>query len=117
MPELRNVNEESVRKNLEGSISSGRTPAEAAGEERWVTSLQLNQQTLSARTRREIIRLVDDWLREKVGADAFVGALLVAEAYAEFLAERVTLAPGTIGPLEIEVAWREWTLKLRDPTP
>ncbi len=104
-----NVNIESVQDTLEEQVRKGRTPVEAAGEVRWLAEAQRGQ-LHSDQTHQDIIQVIDEWLADKMGVpEEEVGPFVkVADAYAQFLGERVRFETSANPIGMVEVAWHEW---------
>jgi hypothetical protein len=99
-------------RSLDAEARDGETPADAAGVERWLVHAQQDLGILSRQTRDEINAVVDQWLAEKVSSDKLTMYRMVAQTYADFLAERVNFK-------ELDAIWqldqarREWKERKR----
>jgi hypothetical protein len=105
-----NVNIESVQDPLEEQVRKGRTPVEAAGEVRWLAEGQRRSELHFDQTHQDMIQVIDEWLADKMGVpeDEVGPFVMVADAYAQFLGERVSFEASANPIGMVEVAWHEW---------
>jgi hypothetical protein len=113
-PNAMNVHVGAVFDSLDLQVSKGRTVAEAAGEAQWIAEVEEKMGVLSHQTREERIRVIHNWLAEKVGGTEEIDLYkLVAKVYAGFLQERVSFEAGRDSVAMLESAWHEWRTATR----
>lgn len=105
-----NVNVEALRDSLDLRVQKGRTPIEAAGEERWMARLERDLGVLSNQTVSEREQLIDEWLAQQLGISVEkVGpAVVEADLYADFLMSQLDIEDPTV-TLKLDstlAAWR-----------
>ena len=98
-----------IRDYLVDHVRHGRNPAEAAGEQQWLSETQAKAGILSRGSVEDIAAVVDAWLVEEMGEDHAALGRTGARMYADFLRGHVDLKELTNPPREIvDRAWREW---------
>lgn len=64
-----NVNVQALRDSLDLRVVKGRTPIEAAGEERWIARVERDLGVIANQTVSEREQLIEEWLAEQPGMD------------------------------------------------
>lgn len=103
-----NLNERAVRAAIQDHLDAGRTPAEAAGEVRFLDETMAEQGITLKEDAEATRRYVEAWLTETLDAspEEVQAQLQLADEYTRFLHERVPTAPDQM-PMP-EKAWRDW---------
>ena len=102
------LNERVVRAAIEDHLRAGRTPAEAAGEVRFLDEVMARQGITLKEDAEATRRNVETWLTETLDAspEETQAQLQLADEYTQFLHERVIAEPNQMP--RTETAWREW---------
>ena len=105
---MTNLNEQVVRMALQDHLAAGRTPAEAAGELRYVDEKLAEQGIVDEETAKETRKLVEVWLAEAQSgqSDDLETRLRIADEYNKFLHEHAVF-PRNQMP-DLNSVWQEW---------
>lgn len=104
-----NVNVQALRDSLDLRVVKGRTPIEAAGEERWIARVERDLGVIANQTVSKREQLIEEWLAEQLGIDVEKAKIVVMEAdrYADFLSRELDIKDPAL-TLKIDPALHAW---------